>query len=168
MAPAAFFTGRTIRAHLGWRSYASSRLQRGQQASTSVGIAHGVRPEGAIRPNDRRPKFEEVHPIGNYARYSGIGRFYSGFSGIDTRQLSAHVFTSAYAGASAESAGFALCKSTSLMAPAAPPPSFAVDSASSSDSQRGNARGGARRWRAIWRRVCFSLSDRRKKEGGVA
>ena len=140
MAPAAFFTGRTIRAHLDWRAYASSRERRGQQASTSVGIANGVRPEGAIRPRDRRPKFAEPHPRGNYARYSGIDRFYSGLSGIDARKLSAHVFTSVCDGASAESAGFTLCKSTRLMALVAPhthtPRPFAVDAARSADSQR--------------------------------
>ena len=69
VAPASFFTGRKIRAHLRWRAYASSTIWRDMQASTPVDIAPGAWPDGAIRADDRLPKIAHARPRGDYAGY---------------------------------------------------------------------------------------------------
>ena len=72
----------------GWRAYASPTLWRAQQASTSVEIAPGVRPDGTLRPNganDRRPKIAYVLPRVDYgAIYLGQRRG-SADSAVSTR-----------------------------------------------------------------------------------
>ena len=70
VAPAAFLTGRPIRAHLGMARICVFNAMTGPAGVAFRGNEPGVRPDGAAGPdaaNDSLPKIARAQPSGDYA-----------------------------------------------------------------------------------------------------